>query len=102
MPQQRLNCKTGLKFKLTIGGDDVRVERGGETQAGVMSGKKKTTRNRAGSAEERRCRCGRKADCGGEQETRKDNADIEQWQDHLQFNTKTVNSVDKSVQRYIK
>lgn len=31
MPQQRLNCKTGLKFKLTIGGDDVRVERGGET-----------------------------------------------------------------------
>lgn len=42
MPQQRLNCKTGLKFKLTIGGDDVRVERGGGTQVGVMSGKKKT------------------------------------------------------------
>lgn len=41
-------------------------------------------------------------DCGGEQETHKDNADIEQWQDHLQFNTKTVNSVDKSVHRYIK
>lgn len=41
MPQQRLNCKTGLKFKLTIGGDDVRVERGGGTQVGVMSGKKK-------------------------------------------------------------